>query len=79
MACPLRDRLERRYTLAIARFDRARKSLLDNIALCTRAESQALNDQVGCACDWLNNAFAMLDEHIRKHCCWAKDTDSTTG
>jgi hypothetical protein len=32
-----------------------------------------LHDQVDCASDLVNNAHAMLGEHIRKHCCLAKD------
>jgi len=73
MTCPKRDRLVRRYTHAVARFDSARESLLDRIAFCSQAELHALNHQVQCAGDLLQNARAMLDEHIRQHSCLAKD------
>jgi hypothetical protein len=79
MSCQKKDRLERRYTHAVERLDSARKCLLDRIAICSQAELLAWNDEVDCACNLLNNARAMLDEHVRQHCCWAKDTDSTTG
>jgi hypothetical protein len=36
-----------------------------------------LSDQIDCACDWLDNAHAMLDEHIRRHCCMGKDVSTT--
>jgi hypothetical protein len=52
MTCPKRNRLVRRYTQAVARFDSARESLLDRIAFCSQAESHALNDQVDFACDF---------------------------
>ena len=78
MYCQTRDRLEQRYAHAIARFDSARKSLLDKIGICSQAELQTLNGQVDCACDWLDIARAMLDEHIRKHSCAAKDADTIT-
>jgi hypothetical protein len=74
MYCQTRDRLEQRYAHAIARFDSARKSLLDELGICSQAELLSLSDQVDCARGWLNNAHVMLDEHIWKHCCWAKDT-----
>jgi hypothetical protein len=73
MTCLKRNRLVRRYTQAVARFDRARESLLDRIAFCSQAESRALHDQVECAGDLLHNARAKLDEHIRQHCCLAED------
>ena len=77
MTCPKRDRLVRRYTHAVARFDSARESLLDRIAFCSKAELHALNDQVQCAGDLLHNAREMLDEHIRQHCCIASDVGIT--
>jgi hypothetical protein len=77
MYCQARDRLERRYARAIERFDSARKCLLDRIAFCSQAELQTLSDQVDCACDWLDNSHAMLNEHIRQHCCLAKDVGTS--
>jgi hypothetical protein len=77
MTCPKRNRLVRRYTHAIARFDNARESLLDRIAFCSQAESQALHDQLRCAGDLLHSAWAKLEEHIRQHCCLAKDVGIT--
>jgi hypothetical protein len=73
MSCPKRDRLVRRYTQAVGRFDSARESLLDRIAFCSQAESHALNDQLECAGDLLHNARAKLDEHTRQHSCLAED------
>ena len=77
MYCQARDHLERRYGRAIARYDSARKSLLDKIGICSQGELQTLSDQIDCACDWLDNAHAMLDEHIRRHCCMGKDVSTT--
>jgi hypothetical protein len=73
MSCPKREHLVRSYTHAVARFDSARESLLGRIAFSSQAELHALNDEVECAGDLLHNAWALLDEHIRQHCCLAED------
>ena len=72
MSCVKRARLEQSFNQAGARFDNARKKLLERIAVCSRAEFLALNDDVDRASELLDHTRAALDGHIRQHCCLAQ-------
>ena len=69
MPCTRRERLEEFFNASIARFDRARKRLLERIAFSSSREFLALNNAVNRAVDWMDRARAALDLHNRQHSC----------
>ena len=71
-------RLEQRFQEAAARFDTARKRLLERVAICSKAEFLTLSDDVDRASDLMEHTRSALDTHIRQHCCLAQHGASAT-
>jgi FAD/FMN-containing dehydrogenase len=69
MRCKERDRLAKQHDDAGTRFDAARNALNESIGIGTRAEWWRLNEEMDNAWVALRRTRALLDSHIREHCC----------
>ena len=69
MGCPRRSRLEKNRDQASARVAAIRQRLRERISLCPKQEFLMLTDDLDRASEAVDQAQAVLDAHIRVHCC----------